>query len=250
MLIITSTDVIRVTTTAITTNAMDCVTSYREITATTYTPARTVIVTNGVTAVNIVPAPSAGTQRVVDYISIFNRDTITSTVSISMYNGVSDFILWSGTLASGDRVEYQDGYGFQYKAQAVQGYAINVQSLAISPADGGTYYFGTTAKAAQSTVGSGKTYIRKGGTIKIVEIETYALTAAGGNEAGSVYLRLNNATDYLIQTVSVAAAERVFVNTGLSIPVSPGDFFEMKMVCPTWVTNPTGMSIGGYVYLE
>ena len=129
------------------------------------------------------------------------------------------------------------------------GYAINVHALTSSPADGKTVYFGTMLKAPQTTANRSKVYIRKAGTIKIVEIYCYAGTA-GTNEPWSLYIRINNTTDYLIATLSVNTNERVFSNTGLSISVSAGDYFEIKGVQPTWATNPATTIYGGYVYIE
>jgi hypothetical protein len=129
------------------------------------------------------------------------------------------------------------------------GYEIMIQALSYNPGDGGTVYFGQQPRAP-GAVGLSKVYIRKAGTITAANI--YARFGVGGtNEAWSLYIRHNNTTDYLIQTLSVAATERIWVNTGLSIAVAAGDYIEIKSVQPTWpVTNPTGAILGGYVYVE
>lgn len=94
-----------------------------------------------------------------------------------------------------------------------------------------------------------KVYIRKAGTIKIAEIYCYSGTA-GTAEAWSLYIRKNNSADTLIATLSVAASERIFSNTNLSIVVAAGDYIEIKGVQPTWATNPLTTIYGGYVYIE
>jgi hypothetical protein len=104
-------------------------------------------------------------------------------------------------------------------------------------------------KAPTTTAATSKVYIRKAGTIKIAEIYCYSGTA-GTNEAWSFYIRKNNTTDTLIATVSLATSERVISNTGLSIAMAAGDYFEIKAVNPTWATNPLTCIIGGYVYIE
>lgn len=129
------------------------------------------------------------------------------------------------------------------------GYTINVQALTSSPTDGQTVYFGTLPKVPQTTAARSKCYVRKAGTIKIAEIYCYSGTA-GTAEGWSLYVRKNNTTDYLIATVSLANSERVFSNTGLSIAMAVGDYFEIKGVQPTWATNPATTIYGGYVYLE
>lgn len=129
------------------------------------------------------------------------------------------------------------------------GYAIKVQALTSSPADGATVYFGMLPKAPVTTANISKCYVRKAGTIKIAEIYCYSGTA-GTNQAWSLYVRKNNTTDTLIATLSVATNERVFSNKTLNIAMADGDYFEIKGVQPTWTTNPLTTIYGGYVYLE
>ena len=129
------------------------------------------------------------------------------------------------------------------------GYALMVQALTSSPADGATVYFGMLPKAPTTTANISKIYIRKAGTIKIAEIYCYSGTP-GTAEAWSLYIRKNNTTDYLIATLSVSASERVFSNTGLSIAVAVDDYIEIKGVQPTWATNPLTTIYGGYIYIE
>jgi hypothetical protein len=130
------------------------------------------------------------------------------------------------------------------------GYTINVQALTSGPADGATVNFGTLPKAPTATANISKVYIRKAGTIKRAEIYVYAGTTAETGEAWSLYVRKNNTTNFLIATVSAAAAERVFSNTALNIPMAAGEYFEIRGIQPTWGTNPTAVIYGGYVYIE
>lgn len=97
---------------AVTTNQLPCMASWRDITTTTFTPGRTVTNTNSTTDVNLVPAPGASTQRVCDWLSIWNRDTAAATVTIKFDANGTEYILWQGSLAIGERVEYQEGHGF------------------------------------------------------------------------------------------------------------------------------------------
>ena len=129
------------------------------------------------------------------------------------------------------------------------GYTIEVQALTSSPSDGSTVYFGMLPKTITLTANMSKVYVRKAGTIKIAEIYCYSGTA-GTAEAWSLYIRKNNTTDYLIATLTVSASERVFSNTGLSIAMAVGDYFEIKSIYPTFATNPLTTVYGGYVYIE
>jgi len=129
------------------------------------------------------------------------------------------------------------------------GYTIKVQALTSSPADAATIYFGMLPKAPTTTANISKVYIRQSGTITGAELYCYSGTA-GTNESWSIYVRVNNTTDYLIATVAAATSERVFSNTGLSISVSAGDYIEIKSVNPTWATNPLTTIFGGYIRIN
>ena len=99
-------------TAAKTANDMQCLVSYRDITTDTYLPGRSVSTTNGVTAVDILASPAASTQRVVDFISIYNADTATKKLTISFIHAGGAAIIWAGTLATGERLEYTDKNGW------------------------------------------------------------------------------------------------------------------------------------------
>lgn len=132
---------------------------------------------------------------------------------------------------------------------ATVGYAINVLALTSSPTDNQTIYFGMLPKVPVTVAATSKIHVRKAGTIKIANIYVYSGTA-GTAEAWSFYIRKNNTTDTLIQTLSISAAERVFTNSALSIAMVAGDYFEIKAINPLWATNPLTCIIGGYVYIE
>lgn len=127
--------------------------------------------------------------------------------------------------------------------------SIFVQSTSSSPSSGGTAYFGRLPKGLVTTAGISKVYIRKSGVIRIADLYSYSGTA-GSNEAWSAYIRLNNTTDYLIATISSATNERVFNNSSMNIPVVAGDYFEIKLVNPTWGTSPLTTVFGGNIIIE
>lgn len=110
----------------ITTNQLRCMTSWRDITTTAYTPGRTVINTNSTTDVDISGSPAASTQRVIDFISIHNTDTVSATVTIKFDANGTEYILFKATIASGERIEYSDGNGF--KVQTITGSVKTSQS--------------------------------------------------------------------------------------------------------------------------
>lgn len=97
---------------SVTANQLQCFASWRDRTSTTFIAGRTVINTNNTTDVNIVSPPSYG-QRVVDFFTIFNKDTVSATVTVKLdANGV-EYILWKGILNPNERLEYIDAKGFR-----------------------------------------------------------------------------------------------------------------------------------------
>ena len=96
-----------------TTTALRCVTSWRTTTTTEFTPGTTLASTNGTTGVEIASAPAASSQRVIDFASILNTDTITHTVTVYIFDGTTNFDIISVVLGPAERIEYGEGYGFQ-----------------------------------------------------------------------------------------------------------------------------------------
>lgn len=97
---------------SVATNQLNCVASYRDITTTAYTPGRTVVNTNNTTDVDVVPAPAASTQRVVDFISVYNADTDDRSVTIKFDANGTEYVIWKDVLSPGDTVRYIEGAGF------------------------------------------------------------------------------------------------------------------------------------------
>lgn len=137
-------------------------------------------------------------------------------------------------------------------ASTAKGYALCGGCLTFNPSDATPYFWGNGgASAPQSTTeGNNKFYIPKGGTVKVIEIWWRTAGVSSSNEAIPMTFRLNGTTDTAIATVSDTNAIKRFSNTGLSIAVVQGDYFELKMVAPTWVTNPTGVTLGYTIYIE
>ena len=121
------------------------------------------------------------------------------------------------------------------------GYAMFGVIASFSPVDATTYYFGMYPGGAQTIEGSRSQTIVKTGTITTLYGRFYQ-SGAGSAETGSLYIRINKTTDYLISsTLTNNGGLTYFNNTSLNIPVTAGDDMEFKWVTPTWVTNPTGV---------
>lgn len=135
------------------------------------------------------------------------------------------------------------------------GYALAVQTLAYSgtPVDGAIYFW-CTGQALLSNTASGtdsRLFVPKAGTIKAVYGTFDVNGTLGSGESITYAIRLNNTTDTTISSTAVASsATNAFSNSGLSIAVVAGDYVELKMTCPTWVTNPTSVAGSVSIYIE
>ena len=98
---------------AVTTTELSCFVSYRDTTSTTITPIRNVSLTNGITAVDLVTSPASSTQRVVDYLSVYNTDTSIAEVTVRFADNITYYKLAVIRLSPGEKLEYQEGEGFK-----------------------------------------------------------------------------------------------------------------------------------------
>lgn len=163
--------------------------------------------------------------------------------------GGSSFTIAGGSATLAYRLTAGSFAGNGTSLTGTGGYTIAVQALTATPADGQTVYWGMQPAAPTTTAGQRKVYIRRAGTIRLANLYCYAGTA-GSNENWSMYVRLNNTTDTLIQTLGANTSERIWTNSALSIAVAAGDYFEIKGVQPTFGTNPATNICGGYVFIE
>lgn len=115
----------------------------------------------------------------------------------------------------------------------------------VSPADSTTYYMGlqvglNTAQADVSTW----SYIPKTGTLIAVYGVVNVQGTLGSNENVTISARLNNTTDVTVTSTSQwTTVTNAFSNSGLSQAVTAGDYLQLKIVTPAWVTNPTNVNI-------
>ena len=96
----------------VTYSQLHCFASYRDTTTTSITPGRNALITNNTTAVNIVAAPSASTQRSVEYLSVYNSDIVNSTVTVQFNANGTTYEISVVTLGPGEKLEYDEGFGF------------------------------------------------------------------------------------------------------------------------------------------
>lgn len=74
---------------------------------------------------------------------------------------------------------------------------------------------------------------------------TFYQMTTGTNEAASLYIRVNNTTDYLVaNNLDHSQSYTQITNTSLNIPMNAGDYFEVKWVTPAWTSKPTNITPG------
>ena len=114
MIILNNTDNLQITlSSSVTTSQLECFASYRDTTSNTITPGRSFTNTNDTTTVNLVTSPSVLTQKIVDYISVYNSDTTSANVIIQLNVSGTPYILIKSTLLPNEKLEYQEGNGFR-----------------------------------------------------------------------------------------------------------------------------------------
>jgi hypothetical protein len=132
----------------VTANQLNIVTSWRDVTTTAYTPGRTLTNSNNTTDVNIVPAPAASTQRVVDFISVYNADTADATVTIKFDANGTEYIIYKDVLGTGDTLRFIEGAGFSTERTYQPVKTISVH------ADAGANFVMTNATLAERFAGN------------------------------------------------------------------------------------------------
>ena len=141
------------------------------------------------------------------------------------------------------KVALQDFGGYVLMAYATSG------SAGVAPADATTYYFTPAASFGLSaTAGNQKLIIPRTGVIRKIYIDGNC--TVGSSETSTFSLRLNNTTDTTITSTAVFNATPFsFSNTALTIAVTAGDAINIKWVSPTWVTNPTALSMWAVIWV-
>lgn len=98
---------------AVITNELPVVSSYVDVTTSSYSPATNATQTNGAAAVDFVASPAASTQRQIKYISVFNLDTAIATVSIIYRDNATDRQIFRAVLGVNESLIYTDGEGWR-----------------------------------------------------------------------------------------------------------------------------------------
>lgn len=129
-------------------------------------------------------------------------------------------------------------------------YTLTAFHTSTNPVDGQTIYFGGAAIAPQTTAAIYRVPIPVSGTVIRLDINVGVSGATATTETGSAYFRLNNTTDTEISTGVLWSAASQSYSAAVSTAVAAGDYFQIKVVQPTWATNPTGVVITAIVTIR
>ena len=130
------------------------------------------------------------------------------------------------------------------------GYAIQAAALTHNPADGTTFFFGSPLMAPlQSTSDRRRLYIPKSGNMVLFRVYVF-VTSVVTTESVVFTVRLNDTTDTALSvSIGYVINSNTAVDTG-SVAVVEGDYIEIKVVNPSWVTNPTGVLLSAIIFIE
>jgi hypothetical protein len=133
---------------------------------TSFVPAGSMGLTNGTTFVTAVPAPT-GVQRHIKALTVYNADTVNSTVSVRMFDGTNRRIVIKQLLTPGQSLVYTTEGGW-----SVPGFSGVAQVL-------GTWTPVDVSGAALSLTITNATYIKMGQQVTLNYFIVYPSTASG-----------------------------------------------------------------------
>lgn len=200
---------------AATTNKLEFVSCWRDITTTAYTPGRTVDDSDGTNDVNIVPAPAASTQRVVDYISIHNKDTVNTLVTIKFDANGTEYILWKGNLLPLETLTYCDGKGWEIQSTGYK----EIQVFTVN-ANAGANFAMTNATQAERFAGNSTRHlfmVNLAGYTQVRLISNKIVGSASANTPlfrAKYYTSFNTTVGNFLQLGASAQVEFSVVATG------------------------------------
>jgi hypothetical protein len=184
----------------------------------------------------------------------------TATAGQILRSGASTTPGWStatypATAGTSGNVLTSDGTNWASSpAAAGGGMAFNFRVGAGSPADGQTYYqsFGTSNTLTgftASSQASTRVVLPINCTLKACSGNMTITGTLGSSENVTIAIRKNDTSNTNVTTTyQMTANPSSFSNVALSAAFSAGDYFDLIMICPTWVTNPTTVTPDITVY--
>lgn len=130
-------------------------------------------------------------------------------------------------------------------------YTLQASAATTNPTDGATVYVGNRPSAAPGGINNQKIYIPKSGFVRAVYLYFANTGTLGTSETATAAFFLNGTTATTISSaITNDSAQTTFNNSALSIAVAAGDYFEIRIVWPNWVTNPTNVFPSATILIE
>ena len=195
---------------AVTTNQLPFQCEWVDVTTTTSTPGTNGGTSNGATPVDLVPAPGASTQRIINGINIYNADTVPQTVTVRFNDNATTRVLKSTTLSVGDTLTWSLGDSWEIidssgnvhttpssgnwlkRTVLTTGTSFVTQlgthSISIRMVGGGGGGGGNTSVASAASAaggGGGGAYAEKTFAVNPLTAYTYAIGGAGAGNSGA-----------------------------------------------------------------
>lgn len=216
---------------AVTTNELQVMSCWRDITTSAFTPGRTVTNTNGTTDVNAVPAPAASTQRVVDFLSVYNADTVDATITVKLDANGTEYILWKDTLNAGDSMQFVEGAGFFVNRtyQSIKSFTVH--------GDAGANFAMTNATLAERLAGNASRHIF------MVDLAGYSQVRLRANKqvaSASVNTPLFRAKYYTSYTTTVGNFIQLGASAQVEISMAATGYADTG-----WMDLASGAQING-----
>lgn len=217
----------------ITTSQLQCVASWRDITTTAYTAGRTVSATNNTTDVNLVPAPAASTQRVIDFFSVYNADTVAATVTIKLDANGTEYILYKDVLNSGDTLRFVEGYGFDVSRtyQSIKSFTVH--------GDAGANFAMTNATLAERFAGNTTRHLFIVDLLGYTQVRLRANKMVVGTATGEF-----RAKYYTTYNTTVGNFLALTAGTELYVPMAATGYFDSGWVNLVAGARANGICIG------
>lgn len=131
-------------------------------------------------------------------------------------------------------------------------YVLHYEAANFSPLDATTYYFGiNSGQVPTTTANSTFRKIPIAGILREAVISMVINSTLGTTENSVFSMDQNNGTlTTLHSTVTMSAICQSFTTTGLSTALAAGDTIQIKMVAPTWATNPASVRMTVELFIE
>lgn len=163
-------------------------------------------------------------------------------------NWVASTATYPDTAGTSGNLLTSNGTNWSSSAPAsTAGTQIQINQGTSNPSDAITYYMKNLSVWATG-LGSSAIYIPFACTLTNVYAKvTVAVTGTSENVA--FYIRVNDTTDNAVTTTwQWTAASNAVSATSFGLSLSAGDYINLKVVTPTWVTNPTGAGFACALY--